>query len=937
MLNNGYFSFVLHAHLPYVRHEEENRLEERWLFEAMTETYIPLLWSIESAEVKDGLTISFTPPLMEMLADPLMQDRYVHYLLKTEELLRKEATYIEDHSSLNPSFKSIISFYKKRYQKIRETFLKWDKNVLKAYKHFYEKGFITLMTSAATHAFLPYVKTEAALRSQIREGVQAFSRHFGFNPRGFWLPECAYAPGIDRVLMEEGIRYTFVDEHTILSADPKPEKGSGAPVYSPHGLVLFPRHTELSSKVWSSTLGYPGDPDYREFYRDIGYERDWDYIEDYVHEDGIRVDTGLKYYRVTGETEHKDAYNREWAEAKINTHAKHYLSSINQFREQHADQAYPPYVMVAPFDAELFGHWWFEGTEWIGQVLMGANEETTFISPETYLDRHFQDLETNHISYATWGRDGYGDVWLNPKNDYMYKHLHRIEQDLAAIVALHSQPTELEKRVIKQMIREWMLAVSSDWAFIVDGDSAVEYAKERFHLHVDRFDRLKNQMFTKQLTDAWVEKQESAFPFLSSIDENVFLSPHDSYVQTKSQEGTASEENKKGRTILMLSWEFPPMMVGGLSRHVFDLSRALVQDGHTVHVLTSSVNGYPQYEVNQGVHVHRLNGLQPEADSFFDWVGSLNVAMTLYAEKLSRTEKFDVIHAHDWLVGVAAKALKASLGVPLLATIHATEHGRNNGIHTELQYEINQKEWELTYEADRVVVCSDYMKEELMTIFSLPEEKLSVIPNGVDLDLVRSLRDSTVELESNEMFTVFSVGRMVKEKGFQTIIDAAEDLKHKGAPIRFVLAGKGPMLREFQEQVQRRQLDHHVVFLGFITDEERNDWFTKADAAIFPSLYEPFGIVALEGMAAGKPTIVSDVGGLSSIVQHGENGLKMIPGDKDSLAAQVMYLYNHPILREGIATQGLRDVKTKFDWGAIAKQTEREFEMCLASTLVVAN
>ncbi|MDV2683175.1 1,4-alpha-glucan branching protein domain-containing protein [Alkalihalophilus lindianensis] len=929
-MSNGYFSFVLHAHLPYVRHEEENRLEERWLFEAMTETYIPLLWAIDEGKVKDGITISFTPPLMEMLADPLMQERYLHYLLKTEELLRKEATYLEEDQTFN----SLIPFYQKRYRKIRETFLNWDKNVLKAYKQLNEQGYVTLMTSAATHAFLPYVKTKAALRSQIREGIQAFESHFGFKPRGFWLPECAYAPGLDRILMEEGIRYTFVDEHTILSADPKPNKDSGAPIYSPHGLILFPRHTELSSKVWSSTLGYPGDPDYREFYRDIGYERDWDYIESYVHEDGIRVDTGLKYYRVTGLTEEKEAYNREWAEQKINAHASHYLKSIEEYGGQHATQAFPPYYMVAPFDAELFGHWWFEGPEWIGKVLEKANQKVSFVSPETYIDRHFQDFDTCHISYATWGRDGYGDVWLNPKNDYMYRHLHRLEQDIAAAVALHSSPTPLETRAIKQMIREWMLAASSDWAFIVDGDSAVNYAKERFHTHVNRFDRLKDRLFTKQLDTLWLGAQEQAYPFLKEIDETVFLSKHDSFVQNRHKNTPIV---RKGRTILMLSWEFPPMMVGGLSRHVYDLSRALVQDGHTVHVLTSAVDGYPAYETNQGVHVHRISGLQPEANTFFDWVGSLNVAMAFYGEKLSRTEQFDVIHAHDWLVGVAAKALKTSLKVPLLATIHATEHGRNNGIHSELQYEINQKEWELTYEADRVVVCSDYMKNELQTIFSLPEEKLSVIPNGVDLELIRSIKEPSVQFEPNERFTVFTVGRMVKEKGFQTVIDAAELLRERGTRVQFVLAGKGPMLREYQEQVRHRNLEEYVIFLGFISDEERNKWFTKADAAIFPSLYEPFGIVALEGMAAGKPTIVSDVGGLSSIIQHGVNGLKMIPGDRESLVAQVMFLYNHPISREGLATQGLRDVETKFDWGAIAKQTEREFEMCLAGQLVAAN
>ncbi|ARK29379.1 1,4-alpha-glucan branching protein domain-containing protein [Halalkalibacter krulwichiae] len=927
MLKEGYYSLVLHAHLPYVRHKEEGRLEERWLFEAITESYIPLLWELNETKVKEALTISFSPPVMEMLADPIIQERYLDYLIKTEELLLKEA---ESNTQTNEE-ENLINFYRNRYQKIKNTFLELEKNILNGFRQLMEKNVIVCITSAATHAFLPYVKTKAAIRSQVVEAVRCFAKHFGRKPKGFWLPECAFAPGVDRILVEEGITYSFVDEHALKDADPSPSKETGAPIYSPHGLILFPRHTDLSSKVWSSTLGYPGDVDYREFYRDIAYEREWEYIKPYVHEE-VRIDTGIKHRRITGQGEHKEIYVREWAEGKINSHADHFLQSIKEEINKHGDQCYPPYLMVTPFDAELFGHWWFEGPEWIGQVLKKGENQVNFITPESYIDRHYQDFDTAHVSFSTWGRDGYGHVWVNEKNQYLYRHHHRMETDLASLVALISKPTEIEKRALQQLVREWMLAVSSDWAFIIDGQSAVQYAEERFSTHLSRFDAIKEKLILGSLETDWLTVIEQGFPFLQEIDERIFCSPHDSYIQSLNFE--ESEDNENRRSILMLSWEFPPMMVGGLSRHVFDLSRALVEKGHDVHVVTSYVDGYPDYEVNQGVHVHRVKGLQPHSEQFFDWVASLNLAMVQYVNKLARKQSFHIIHAHDWLVGVAATALKRSLDIPLLATIHATEHGRNNGIHSELQYEINQKEWELTYEADHVIVCSEYMKNELQFIFGLPDEKLSIIPNGVDFELIKPQSHSPISIQTNDAFTIFSVGRMVKEKGYQTVIDTAAMIREKGLNIRFVIAGKGPMLESYRQQVEQRQLQSFITFLGFVSDEERNEWFSRCDATVFPSLYEPFGIVALEGMAAGKATIVSDTGGLSGIIRHNENGLKIFPGDEESLFNQVLYLYNHPISREALATQGLRDVKTKFDWGTIAGQTDKAINKCLGESVV---
>lgn len=915
-MKQGYYSLVLHAHLPYVRHNETGRMEERWLFEAITESYIPLLIELEEKQVEDAITISFSPPVMEMLSDPLMQERYLAYLKMTIQLLEKEIAEPKDDSE-----RSLMIYYLNRYQKIKKIYLDLGKNILVGFQALKNAGMIRCITSSATHAFLPYLKTKAAIRSQVVEAIRCFEKHFGEKPKGFWLPECAIAPGIDRILVEEGIRYTFVDEHTVLTGDPAPSKGIGAPVYSPHGLILFPRHSVLSSQIWSSTTGYPGDVDYREFYRDIAYERDWEEIKPFLPE-GIRIDSGIKHKRITGDSEHKEGYVPEWAMNKVHKQVDHFIESIHSETAKHGDQCFPPYLMVTPFDAELFGHWWFEGPAWIGQLLAKGQERIAFISPETYCERYFQDFETVHVSFSTWGRDGYGHVWINETNEELYRYHHRMEIDLATMVALYSEPSDEQKRVLKQMVREWMLAISSDWAFIIDGQTSVQYAKERFDTHMNRFYFLKEKLHSSVIDLRWLEEMENGFPFLADVNEQIFFSPHDAYILAKQEQITSNK-----RSILLLSWEYPPLVVGGLARHVYDLSQALVRLGHEVHIVTSSVEGLPDYELDHGVHVHRIQCLQPHTDIFFDWVGSLNFAMVHYVKKLTRKIQFDFIHAHDWLVGVAAKALKNQLNIPLLVTIHATEHGRNNGIHTDLQYEINQKEWELTHEADQIIVCSEYMREELQTVFSLSQEKITVIPNGVDMSMF--LAPATHFVTTNQ-FTIFSVGRLVKEKGYQTLIEAAKQLKEKNVQLKFVVAGKGPMLEDYVQQINELDLISHIEFIGYISDEERNAWFRQCDATVFPSLYEPFGIVALESLAAGKATIVANTGGLASIIRHNENGVLFEPGNHDDLVKQVLYLYNHPILREGLATQGQRDVKSTFHWDAIASSTEVEMERCLA-------
>jgi glycogen synthase len=377
--------------------------------------------------------------------------------------------------------------------------------------------------------------------------------------------------------------------------------------------------------------------------------------------------------------------------------------------------------------------------------------------------------------------------------------------------------------------------------------------------------------------------------------------------------------------ILILSWEFPPNVVGGLSRHVYGLSVQLAKMGHEVHVLTTGNAELPSFERIKGVNVHRVKPLNEQDDQFLSWIGGLNLAFVYHAEKLAEEIKFDLIHAHDWLVGSAGIALKEGLSIPLLSTIHATEHGRNNGIHTEMQQFIHDKEMQLVAESDQLIVCSKYMKEVLISIFQARNELITVISNGIEpLQVEFDYYDIFPELRDKKY--VFSIGRIVKEKGFKTIIEAAAIAKEKELDLIFVIAGKGPMLESYRRQIVERNLENHLTFVGYISDQHRNALIQGSEMAVFPSLYEPFGIVALETMILGKPTIVSDTGGLKGIVKHLQTGLLMVPGNAKSLVKQVDYLMENPQTAKEIGNRGMEIVKSLYGWKRVASETSRVME-----------
>lgn len=389
--------------------------------------------------------------------------------------------------------------------------------------------------------------------------------------------------------------------------------------------------------------------------------------------------------------------------------------------------------------------------------------------------------------------------------------------------------------------------------------------------------------------------------------------------------------------ILMLTWEYPPRVVGGIARVVHDLSRTLLKDGHDVTVVTYKDGDAPYFEEDKGVKVYRVDNYIINPNNFIDWVMQMNFNMIAKANEIIQAEgNFDVIHAHDWLVAYAAKTLKNSYNTPIVSTIHATEAGRNSGIHDETQRYINDTEWMLTYESTEVIVNSNYMKNELQRLFGLPYEKINVVPNGVNLSLFNGIeRDYDFRRKyamDNEKIILF-MGRLVYEKGIQHLISAMPKILRGYRDSKLVICGKGGMLDELKQQVHAMGIENKVYFAGYMEGKDVQRMYKAADIAVFPSTYEPFGIVALEAMLSEKPVVVSDIGGLNEIVEHKVNGMKAYCGNPNSLADSILELLYDYKLCADITKKAKNKVRNEYNWSKIAQDTHFTYQKAICQSV----
>lgn len=529
-MSKGYLCFVLHAHLPYVRHpEHEDFLEEKWLFEAITETYIPLIQVFDRLlreNIKFRLTMTLSPTLMSMFTDPLLQERYIRYLAKLIELADKE-----EGRTYGSPFHETALIYKKRFGEAMSVFCdQYGRNLINAFKKFQDSGRLEIITCAATHGYLPLMALyPEAVRAQIKAAVDLYTRSLGRPPHGIWLPECAYTPGIDEILKENGLKFFFTDSHGVLYASRRPRFGVYAPIYCPSGVAAFGRDMESSKQVWSSQEGYPGDFEYREYYRDIGYDLDFEYIKPYIHPDGIRTHTGIKYYKITGKVDlsHKEPYNPRRAVERAAVHAGNFM-----FNRQHqilhlSSLMERPPIIVAPYDAELFGHWWFEGPVWLEYLIRKIAFDQNIIEMVTPSD-YLQKFPCNQVAVpcsSSWGNKGYHEVWLCEANDWIYRHLHMAADRMTSMANRRPGAAGVLRRALNQAARELMLAQSSDWAFIMSTGTMVEYALRRTKTHLNNFLRLYGEIEGGRIDEGWLSDLEHRNNIFPDMDYNWYRSP----------------------------------------------------------------------------------------------------------------------------------------------------------------------------------------------------------------------------------------------------------------------------------------------------------------------------------------------------------------------------------------------------------------------------
>lgn len=541
----GYFSFVLHSHLPYVRQAGRWPHGEEMLYEALAESYLPLLAALDDLQhegFSPRLTIGLTPILLEQIADPQVLENFAAYL---QEEITAARTDADRYHRTAPDLAALARFYEAWYEQIRRTFEdRYQREVVGAFRRLAQAGVLDLLTSAATHAYLPLLSRDSSVAAQLRVGVETSARHFGWRPQGIWLPECGYRPavltpdgravrpGLETFLAELGLRYFFTDTHALQGGQPvgkaagaavglylTPAAGRPAVVPAPPAprstlrpyfvgqstVAVFSREARTGLQVWSADYGYPGDPVYREFHRkDPG--------------------SGLQYWRVTGRDvplADKQVYDPARAFARAMDHAEHFVRLVAGILETaETPDGHPP-IIVSAYDTELFGHWWFEGVAWLKEVLRRLSTHPTIrlTTVADYLQRHPPTLALD-LPESSWGQGGGHWTWLNPETAWMWPLIHGAEERMERLVASHPVPSPDERPLLAQAGRELLLLQASDWPFLITTGQARAYAQRRFEQHLARFNRLAlaaeigDQSLATLEFLRLVAAQDNPFPFL---------------------------------------------------------------------------------------------------------------------------------------------------------------------------------------------------------------------------------------------------------------------------------------------------------------------------------------------------------------------------------------------------------------------------------------
>jgi 1,4-alpha-glucan branching enzyme len=533
---SGYLALVLHAHLPFVRHPEHPRfLEEHWLFEAITDCYLPLLEVLSELSARCGgplLTLSFSPTLIAMLGDPLLQMRYLDYLGRRTRLCEAEVRRRRGQ----PRLAALAGGYRERLRQLAELYRdRLGADLVGAFGALARKGVLELITTAATHGYLPLLRTQpAAVRAQLGVAQDAFRAAFGYPSAGLWLPECGWYEGLEGPIMAAGFRYTVVDAHGLTGAVPPPRRGVYAPVSVPAapggGIAVFARDPDSAAEVWSPDRGYPGHPIYREYYRDLGYDLDRALLDDFLPPGVAAAPTGIKYHRVTGGGGPKGLYDPAAGAQQARCDAARFVMRRRAALGPLASAPAPPPLLVCPYDAELFGHWWYEGPAFLSAVLreVEATGDLEAISLGSYLARH-GTTQIARPAPSSWGEHGYNAPWVTGEAGWLYPLLHAAAGELAVRVdcCLRGSPADPDRdwhaRVLRQAARSLLLAQASDWPFSIARGTAANYARGRLRDALARFGLLAAAARGERLDPGYLAALEAMDNLFPDLDLTHFL------------------------------------------------------------------------------------------------------------------------------------------------------------------------------------------------------------------------------------------------------------------------------------------------------------------------------------------------------------------------------------------------------------------------------